>query len=122
MLFAGFKCVNEEKLERAIHGLKNGDKEVFRGVGDEATPDAVLANYDKLGGLILKDGQIVKMGSFYDFIKKKPREEAEIAFLIDIDGQRVEVSEDEAKAVSSAKAKVERLKVRAKKKEKKDEE
>ena len=121
MLYNGFECVNGEKLERAIHGLKNGDKEVFRGVGDKATPDAILANYDKLGGLVLKDGQIVKMGSFYDFAKKKPREVAEVTFLVEIDGNRVEVSEDEAKAVNKAKSKVNELKAKAKKKEKVEE-
>jgi 2-keto-4-pentenoate hydratase len=116
MLYAGFQCVNAEKLDRAINGLMNGDKVVFKGVGLNARPEAVLANYDKLGGLVLKDGQIVKMGSFYDFKAKKARVEPDITFLVDLDGNRVEVGEEEAKAVNKAKAKIKELKSKTKKK------
>jgi len=116
MLYAGFECVNQEKLDRAINGVKNGATLVFKGVGDAATPEEVLANYDKTGGLILKDGQIVKTGSFYDFENKKPRKVPEVTFLVELDGNRVEVSEEEAKAVNKAKTKIKELKAKTKKK------
>lgn len=61
-----FTLASESKLKRAR--LK---------VGEKAGEEAVLAEYDKHGGLILKEVageyQVVETGTFYDFDKKAPK-------------------------------------------------
>ncbi|MEK7111945.1 MAG: hypothetical protein AAB875_01320 [Patescibacteria group bacterium] len=114
-----FDLVNDEKLERALHGTLGRESKLYGGVGDEAEPEALLAEYDRLGGLIMKGGLRVKMGSFYDFEKKQPRPESELAFMADVDGEQCEVTEEEAKTLKSVQEKKEALK--AKKKAKKEE-
>ena len=105
-----FELVNDEKFNRAIFGKKDGSKVIFKGVGEDATDEEKIACYDKLGGLILKDGVKVKMGSFYDFETKKARTEPEIIFESVVEGTQVELSEDEAKAVLKAKKIVSKVK------------
>ena len=110
-----YSLVNDEKVERALHGSMNGDKVVTRGVGDDALPEALLAEYDRLGGLIMKGGLRVKMGSFYDFAKRQPRPESELSFMADVDGESLEVSEEEATMLKSIQEKKEALKAKKKK-------
>ena len=105
MTINGYELVNPEKLDRAINGTVGRDGRSNGGVGTE-NEDAIIAAYDKLGGLILKDGLKVKMGSFYDFVNKKPREEAEVSYMTEIEGEIVEVTEEEAKAVKTARKKI----------------
>jgi len=58
----GFELLNDDKVQRALVATgENGSKEVL------------LAEYDKLGGGIKKEGRKVAMGSFYDFTNKCPR-------------------------------------------------
>lgn len=83
--------VNEEKLERAIHGTVGRAGAHTGGVGEDASDEAILAEYDRLAGLITKNGETVKTGSFYDFKERKPREEPEIVLLFTVNGQVVEV-------------------------------
>lgn len=68
MNIKGFELVGEEKLGIVLRGDGAG----FAGVKDE---DAILAEYDKRAGLILKDGVKVETGAFYDFDKKEYRKE-----------------------------------------------
>ncbi len=70
----GYVLVNSEKFNRAIFGTVGAEGKMTGGVGEGASPEAILAEYDKLGGLILKDGVKMEMGSFYDFENKCPRE------------------------------------------------
>jgi CDP-glycerol glycerophosphotransferase (TagB/SpsB family) len=111
-----FVLVNDEKVERALHGTIMRNGQLSGGVGDSATDEQLLAEYDRLGGLILKGGVKVKLGSFFDFSKKKPRTEPEVVFLSEIDGNVVEVSEEEAQALKLAKEKVAQLKAKKVKK------
>ncbi len=67
--------VNGEKLVRAIEGSQNSLGEIRGGVGADAPEGAILAEYDRLGGLVKKGKYKVKTGSFYDFAKKQPRME-----------------------------------------------
>lgn len=60
---AGYELLNDDKVARALDE-----------VGEGASEEALLAAYDKLGGGIKKDGRKLEIGSFYDFILKKPRE------------------------------------------------
>lgn len=73
----GFELKNPHKLDVA----RNGDGNNFAGFGDD--DDAVLAEYDKRGGAIFKDGQKLKTGCFYDFKKKQPRAKP----LVEVEGE-----------------------------------
>lgn len=65
--FEGYALFNQDKLTRAKEAAGKGASEAL-----------VLAEYDKLGGLITtKDGEKLATGSFYDFVAKKPKEVAE---------------------------------------------
>lgn len=61
MQIADFVLEFKPKVERAISNL-----------GDGYTPEQLLAEYDRLGGLITYKGDKVKMGSFYDHVNKNP--------------------------------------------------
>ena len=73
--FGDYLTCNHEKLDRVINGTIGKDGRLFGGLGKNASPEAVLAEYDKLGGGIKKDGRKVAMGSFYDFDNKCPQED-----------------------------------------------
>lgn len=101
-----FSLDNDEKRERALHGTGRRDPRTGitnSGVGDVASEEALLAEYDRLGGLILKDGLKVKSGSFYDFEAKKPREEPDVKFEMLVDGRVIYATEAQAKAIQAAK-------------------
>lgn len=90
----GFNLVNPEKVDRALLGetLSSGGR--AKGViKEDGTWDdgELLAAYDKLGGLIRKNGDKVKTGSFYDFLNKRPRAVPKISFVFRINGKAIEV-------------------------------
>jgi|SRR3990167_382734 len=92
----GYEIVNSDKFERAVNGSIGSGGALHGGVGEKASNEAKLAEYDRLGGLIRKKGHNIKMGSFYDFAKKKPREKPEIVFVFrNLNGVEVEVPEGE---------------------------
>lgn len=97
--YLGYQLVNGDKLERAINGNIGAEGQLQGGVGQDASEEAVIAEYDRLGGLILnKNGYKVKTGSFYNFDRKvkAPRKEPEVMLVFrDVNGHEVEVSEDE---------------------------
>ncbi len=73
--YGDFIIVNHEKLDRAINGTVTSRGSMEGGVGKNATQEQILAEYDRLGGLIkTKDGRKVATGSFWDFEKKAARE------------------------------------------------
>lgn len=88
----GFVLENADKLERVVMGdmQRNG---MVGGVGEDADPALVLARYDRIAGLITKDGTRVKTGSFWDFKANTPRETPEITFVYNIGGDTVEVAD-----------------------------
>lgn len=88
---AEYHLANHEKLDRAINGSVGQGGQMQGGVGKDATEAQILAEYDKLGGLILKQtivqdvneegDQVEKVeylklatGSFWDFKEGKPKE------------------------------------------------
>ena len=119
MNILGFKLENEEKIERAKHGtIIRGGQVVLGGLDQmiqqgklkepvkpekgaskeeekayqetlEAYNKALLAEYDRLGGFVTKDGVKVKSGSFYDFQKKVARTEFKPTFLSDVEGENM---------------------------------
>lgn len=114
MLVDGYELVNEEKVNRAIEGTQTSKGETKGGVGESKNEDgelvngpAILAEYDRLGGLIRLNGDRVKMGCFYDFKNKKPVENPEpLLEFIDVHGNKVVIpaSEPLPPAVRAAKA------------------
>ena len=91
-----FILVNAEKVDRALHGTPNDKGEYRGGVAKEDGTyenSALLAEYDKIGGLIRVGGDKVKTGSFYDFKKKKPRVKPEVVFVFNVNGKFVEVAD-----------------------------
>lgn len=72
----GYVLVNQEKLDRVINGIAGTD---YKGLGRDASEEAILAEYDRFGGLILtEDGEKVATGSFYDFKKGAVRSKVEV--------------------------------------------
>lgn len=103
----GFSLVNEEKLERALHGSMGKGGILVGGVGDKAKPEEVIAEYDKLGGLVLQGKRKVKTGSFYDFDKGEARETPNVVLVLrDLEGNVEEVREDEITAEHVAAEKI----------------
>lgn len=137
MNIQGFELVNDEKIDRAINGSMSRGGILIGGLAalisqgklkpeyeqskedKEAYEIALIAEYDRLGGLILKNGLKVKSGSFWDLQRKAPRIEPNLKFISEIDGEIVEVDEEEAKAFKLAKEKVSALKAKKIKKSKK---
>jgi hypothetical protein len=96
MLVKEFELVNEEKVERALNGTQRPDGSFVGGVkkADGSYDDAdLIAEYDKLGGLILRGTDKVKIGSFYDFRNKKALKEPKVVFVYNINGKTVEVAD-----------------------------
>lgn len=94
MNLGDYELVNEEKVTRAIQGTVNSRGLATGGVGEDASDEAKLAEYDRLGGLIRYKGDRVKMGSFYNFKDKKPFEEPVIMLQFSINGKNVEIAAD----------------------------
>ena len=91
-----YEFCNPEKVDRALNGtlrsgghLEGGVKKAD-GTWDEAE---LLAEYDKLGGLIKKGGDSIQTGSFYDFKNRTKREKPEIIFEFRVAGEKVLVPE-----------------------------
>lgn len=89
----GYQLLNAEKVERALFGqpVNGGTKGGIAKEDGSYDDDALLAEYDRTGGLIRKNGDRVKTGSFYDFKKKAPREKPEIVFVFNVNRQEIEV-------------------------------
>ena len=112
---------NEDKVKRAIYGVVTKAGQLSGGVGEDATDELKLAAYDRLGGLITKDGNKIKTGSFCDVVESKkqgravPLKEPNVVYLDSIDGVQVELDEEEAKSLKKTKEKKEKIKAKAKK-------
>lgn len=102
--------LSENKLDVVI----NGDGQKFVGIGD-ADEDAILAEYDRRGGLIMKDGKKVANGAFWDFKKKAPRKEPLVEFAPELKKKPKETLEefgDKEGDAKTAKPKVNKPKAR----------
>ena len=86
------------------------------GVGENASDEVKLAEYDKLAGYITKDGNKVKTGSFWDFDKRKMREVSKVIIVFkDLNGEKVEVGENEVVPITVKAARIQAEKKKAKK-------
>lgn len=91
----GIVLGNPEKLNRALFGaVAKGGELDSTGVGEKAPFEAVVAAYDRLAGLITKNGAKVKTGCFWDFKNGKAIENPEIILLVrGVDGVNYEVKD-----------------------------
>ena len=95
-----YSLPNLDKVHRAKFGSVGSEGRMFGGVGENASEEALLAEYDRLGGLILdSENRKIAMGSFYDFVNRKPKEvaEVELAELPEAKGIQTENVGDEDK-------------------------
>ncbi len=91
-----FELINPEKADRALNGTLMADSSRKGGVvKSDGTwdDDALLAEYDRLGGLIRKGGDKVKTGSFYDFKAKKPFADPKVFYEFRVNDKLVFVPE-----------------------------
>ncbi len=95
MELLGYIIADKDKFERAINGTMSQAGELKGGVGEGAEDLAKIAEYDRLGGLILKGKNKVKTGSFYDFKAKKPRTKPEVTLTFRVDGEIVDIKDGE---------------------------
>jgi hypothetical protein len=102
----GFELVNDEKVHRAIYGTVGQGGSAVGGVGEEATEAEILAEYDRLGGLITKNGDKVKMGCFYDFKGRKPHKDPKVILVFQVNNKVVEVPANEPLPVLVQAAKI----------------
>jgi hypothetical protein len=89
----GLELVNEEKVNRVVMGNLGKDGALIGGLGEDASPEAIVAAYDKIGGLIRKNGDTIRTGSFYDFKGKKPHAKPQVEYVYRINGKEVYVPE-----------------------------
>lgn len=91
-----YVLVNEEKAQRALNGSVTDRGRMIGGVKDEEGKFKVkdiITEYDRLGGLIELEGDVVAMGSFFDFETRKPRKTPRIRIQYKINGKIIEVDE-----------------------------
>lgn len=106
-----FSLMNMDKVGRALDGTPNDKGMPVGGIRKEDGSyenSELLAEYDRMGGLIRKGEDKVKTGSFYDFQNRRPREKAVVEFVYNVNGKFVTVSADkempgEVKAVKKVK-------------------
>lgn len=98
----GFNLVNREKFDRAVNGSIGKLGELTGGVGEDADDITKLAAYDKLGGLIKKDGRVVLTGCFCDIKETKKQKKLVVIkdpkvmlVFIDLEGNKVELEAGE---------------------------
>lgn len=122
-LIKGFELADPVKLEMAINGTMTRGGELKGGVGQDASEDDIIAEYDRLGGLIKKGKYTVKIGSFYDFKGKAPHKKSQVGFIFrNLEGDVVEIKDGEEVPLEVVAAeKIQENKRRAVKKEDADE-
>jgi hypothetical protein len=98
----GYILENEDKVRRALDGAMNSKGEFVGGVRKpDGTYDEgeLLAEYDRIGGLVLKGEDKVRMGSFYDFRARKARADAVVEFEYRVNGELIIVPAEVEKPV-----------------------
>lgn len=104
MKIGEFVLENPEKVERAINGSVSSRGQMTGGVeggaqydkkGNLVNGEAILAEYDRLGGYITMDGYKVKTGSFWDLENNAPIEDPKPILLFNVNGDIIEFPADE---------------------------
>jgi hypothetical protein len=118
MKIGEYTLENEDKVKRAIYGTDLDRGRQIGGVGEKAAPELIIAEYDRLGGFITKNGLKVKNGSFYDILKKEPKKEPTPIFIESVEGELIEMTEEGAETLRKAKEQVAGVKTKKIKKRK----
>lgn len=71
---------NQEKYKRVVDGVVGDKGQMIGGIGRDAPEEQIIAEYDRLGGLIktITTDEKIETGTFWDFQKRKPKENIEI--------------------------------------------
>jgi len=102
----GYVLVNPEKVRRAAEGSPTSEGTPTGGVGYE-DETALLAQYDRLGGLVrTSEGRKVKTGSFWDFKANKAIAKPAPVLLIKVGDEEVEVPEGEPLPIEAQAAEI----------------
>ena len=88
----GYILENPDKIRRALEGSPTSKGKVGGVAAEDGTydDDALLVEYDKLGGFISDKGIKVKTGSFYDTKTRMARKEYDVVYLKRINGEMLE--------------------------------
>lgn len=117
----GIELTSTEKVRRVLEGTTTRGGELAGGImqpDGTFDEDQFLAMYDKIGGGMRLNGDSVKMGSFYDFRKKAPKDEPEIMLSFRINGEVMDVPANKpAPAIVEADRAMKKLKADAEDKE-----
>lgn len=96
MQIGDYTLANADKIDRAVNGTVLDKGLLKGGVGADAEGKLILAEYDRLGGLILFQGKYkVKTGSFWDLKAQKPIAKPKPVLVFNVGGEVVEVPADE---------------------------
>lgn len=94
MKVKGFELVTDSKVTRAVQGSVGREGKLYGGLPEGYTDEQLLAAYDKLGGLIRKNGHTVKTGCFFDFKEGKAFEKPKVILVFrDLEGNVVEIED-----------------------------
>lgn len=103
---------NPEKIMRSLHGSMNDKGEFVGGVLKNGAfdDDELLAEYDRIGGLITRSGDKVATGSFYNFAERRRQDKPSVMLEFRINGELVhtpekDMSPEEEAARAAAKKK-----------------
>lgn len=114
----GFVLDNPDKVLRALDGTQDNHGRFVGGVrkpDGKYDDDELLAEYDRIGGLILKGEDKVRTGSFYDFVARTPRKEAKVEFEYRVNGDLIFVPAESEKPVKVKAAQIAKKEKAAKK-------
>jgi hypothetical protein len=99
-LVNGFTLANPDKVTRALEGAMNQRGEFIGGVrksDGSYDPAELIAEYDRIGGLILKGEDKVRTGSFYDIKTRRARVEPKVEFEFRVNGEVIYVPAEQEK-------------------------
>lgn len=107
----GYELVNEEKVSRVIGGTQQRGGKLSGGLGKNADDADVLAQYDRIGGAITKDGVKVKTGCFWNFEDGEAVKNPKVVFVYRVNGKEIEVPEGGKKPIAVQAAELESAQV-----------
>jgi hypothetical protein len=120
----GFILANPDKVTRALQGAMNERGEFIGGVqksDGSFDPAELIAEYDKIGGLILKGEDKVRTGSFYDIKARKARAVPKVEFEFRVNGEIIYVPAEAEKPNAVKAVQIAEKAKKAKKEEKETE-
>lgn len=94
--FGDFLLFSTEKLDRVINGYFGPQGQLINGLGKEASAEAIIAEYDRIGGLIkTKDDRKIETGTFYDFENRKPKKDISLTIAKEPNKKGIQIKTEE---------------------------